>query len=54
MLLDGEEVFGIVEPLIDIQKRIDETTFGMLVAQYYQAFKQRYIIGWLPSRSRSC
>lgn len=48
MLLDGEEVFGIVEGLIDVQKRIDETTFGLMVAQYYQAFKQRYIIGWLP------
>jgi hypothetical protein len=48
MLLDGEEQFGIVEPLIDIQRRIDETSFGMMVGQYYQAFKQRYIIGWLP------
>jgi hypothetical protein len=48
MLLDGEEQFGLIEPLIDIQKRIDETTFGMVVGQYYQAFKQRYIIGWLP------
>jgi len=48
MLLDGEEQFGIVEQLIDIQKRVDETTFGMLTAQYYAAFKQRYIIGWIP------
>lgn len=48
MLLDGEEVFGIIEPLIDVQKRIDETTFGLMVAQYYQAFKQRYVIGWIP------
>lgn len=48
MLLDGEEQFGIVEPLIRIQERIDETTFGMLVTQYFQAFKQRYIIGWVP------
>jgi hypothetical protein len=48
MLLSGEEQFGLVEPLIDIQKRIDETTFGMLVAQYYAAFKQRYVIGWIP------
>jgi hypothetical protein len=48
MLLDGEEQFGIVEQLIDIQKRIDETTFGMVVAQYYAAFKQRYVIGWVP------
>jgi hypothetical protein len=48
MLLEGEEVFGIVEPLIDIQRRVDETVFGMLVAQYYAAFKQRYVIGWVP------
>lgn len=48
MLLDGEEQFGIVEPLLTIQERIDETTFGMLVAQYYSAFKQRYVIGWVP------
>jgi hypothetical protein len=48
MLLDGEEQFGIVEPLIDIQRRIDETTFEMSIAQYYQAFKQRYVIGWIP------
>jgi len=26
----GEEQFDIVEQLIDIQKRVDETTFGML------------------------
>ena len=48
MLLDGEEVFGIVEPLISIQQRIDETMFGLLVAQYFAAFKQRYVIGWIP------
>lgn len=48
MLLEGEEQFGIVEPLIDIQRRIDETTFGMLTAQYYAAFKQRYVTGWVP------
>lgn len=48
MLLDGEEQFGIVEPLMDIQARIDETAFEMGIAQYYQAFKQRYVIGWIP------
>lgn len=52
MLLHGEEQFGIIEPLIDIQKRIDETTFGLAVGQYYQAFKQRYIIGWIPESER--
>lgn len=48
MLLDGEEQFGIVEPLLTLQARIDETTFGMMVAQYYEAFKQRYVVGWIP------
>jgi hypothetical protein len=48
MLLDGEEVFGIIEPLISMQQRIDETVFGLLTAQYFAAFKQRYVIGWIP------
>lgn len=49
-LLDGEqELSGVIEPLLSVQKRIDETTFEMLVAQYYSAFVQRYVIGWLPS-----
>ena len=46
VLLDGEEQMGIIEPLLAVQARINETTFGMLVAQYFAAFKQRYIIGW--------
>lgn len=48
MLLEGDEQYGIIEPLIDVQSRIDETTFGLLIAQFYAAFKQRYIIGWVP------
>jgi hypothetical protein len=40
--------FGIVEPLMRVQERINETTFEMLVAQYFQAFKQRYVLGWVP------
>lgn len=47
-LLDGEEQFGIVEPLIALQSRIDETNFGLLIAQFFAAFKQRYVIGWIP------
>lgn len=47
-LLSGEEQFGIVEPLMRIQERINETTFEMFVAQYFQAFKQRYVLGWVP------
>lgn len=47
-LLAGEEQMGIVEPLLTISERINETTFQMMVAQYFQAFKQRYLIGWVP------
>lgn len=47
-LLSGEEQYGIVEPLLDVQDRINETTFQMSVAQFYQAFKQRYVLGWVP------
>lgn len=42
-----DPVIGIVEPLISLQNQINITTFGLLVAQHYGAFKQRYIIGWL-------
>lgn len=49
-LLDGEqELRGVIEPLLSVQKRIDETTFEMLVAQYYSAFVQRYVMGWMPA-----
>ncbi len=48
MLLDGEEQFGIIEPLMSIQDRLDMTKFEMGQAQYVSAFKQRYIAGWMP------
>ena len=44
--LDGD-VVGAVEPRIHLQDQINITTFGMLVAQHYGAFRQRYILGWL-------
>lgn len=47
-LLDGEEQFGIVEPLINIQAGIDETTYEMSAAQYYTAFATRWVAGWRP------
>ena len=52
VMLDGEEQLGIIEPLLVLQSRINETTWGMLVAQYFAAFKQRYITGWLPEDER--
>lgn len=48
LLLSGEEQLGVVEPLLVIQERIDETSFGQLVAQYFAAFKQRAVLGWVP------
>lgn len=47
-LLAGEESLGIVEPLLVINERITEHTFQMLVNDYFQAFKQRYVLGWVP------
>jgi len=44
---DGGDVEGEVEPLIPLQDQINITTFGLLVAQHYGAFRQRYILGWL-------
>lgn len=40
-------VLGQVAPLIPLQDQIDLTTFGLLVAQHYGAFKQRAIMGWV-------
>ena len=51
-LLAGEEQLGVVEPLLTISERINETTFQMMVAQYFQAFKQRYLIGWVPKSEK--
>jgi len=42
-----DDVVGSVEPLLHLQDQVNVTTFGMLVAQHYGAFRQRYILGWL-------
>ena len=39
---------GQISPLMSLQDQIDLTTFGLLVAQWYSAFRQRYVIGWVP------
>lgn len=41
-----EDNQGEVEPLFETQDQIDVTTFELLVAQHYQSFRQRWIIGW--------
>lgn len=48
MMADGEQQFGIVEHLIGLQDRINRTNYEQGVAQYFAAFKQRYVIGWMP------
>ena len=40
-------VLGQVAPLVKLQDQIDMTTFGLMVAQHYSAFRQRYAIGWV-------
>lgn len=52
MLLDGEEQLGIVEPLMIVQERLDEIQFQSDQAAYVQAFKQRYVLGWVPRDER--
>ena len=46
ILLDPDMPQGVVEPLIPVQSRIDETVFGLLTAQYFSAFHQRWVTGW--------
>jgi hypothetical protein len=43
---------GQVAPLIPLQDQIDLTTFGLLVAQHYSAFRQRYILGWVAEEEK--
>lgn len=47
-----EDNEGEVEPLMDLQDQVDLTTFSLLVAQHYAAFRQRYIIGWTAPNER--
>lgn len=48
-LTDGEEQYGLVEPLIVVQDRINELIFEQMVAGYFTAFKQKAVLGWVPS-----
>ena len=47
--LDGEtDCSGEVEPLIPIQDQINSTTFNLMMAEQYEAFKQRWVTGMSP------
>lgn len=45
--LEGE-VMGLVEPMIPLQDRINQTVFDLLVAQTYSSFKVRWVTGMAP------
>lgn len=49
MMPEGEETHGIIKHLIGLQDRINMTGYEQGVAQYWAAFKQRYVIGWMPN-----
>lgn len=42
-----DPVQGVVEPHTQMQDQLNVTTFGLLVAQHFGAFRQRAVIGWL-------
>lgn len=44
--LDGD-IQGEVEPLMDLQDQVDETTFNLRVTERFGAFPQRWAAGWL-------
>lgn len=47
--LDGDGcVRGEVEPLIEMQDQLNSTTFNLLMAQQYSAFRQRWVTGMAP------
>lgn len=40
---DGPE--GVVWPMLPAQRQLNQTTFGLLMAQQYSAFRQRFVTG---------
>lgn len=42
-------VAGQVAPLMTLQDQADVTTFGLRSAEWYGAFRQRYVKGWTPA-----
>lgn len=44
-------VAGEVVPLMTLQDQSDVTTFALKSAEWYTAFRQRWIVGWTPASS---
>jgi hypothetical protein len=49
--LEGRTV-GVIEPMIALQNRINQTVFDLLIAQTYASFKVRYVTGMAPPVER--
>lgn len=49
--LEGRTV-GVVEPMVPLQNRINQTIFDLLVAQTYASFKVRWVTGMAPPMQR--
>jgi hypothetical protein len=45
--LEGRTI-GVVEPMIPLQNRINQTVFDLLVAQTYGSFQVRTVTGMVP------
>lgn len=43
--ISGHAPCGKIEPLLPAQRQLNQTTFGLLMAQQYAAFKQRWVTG---------
>lgn len=44
---------GVIEPMIPLQNRINQTVFDLLIAQTYGSFKVRYATGMAPPLERT-
>lgn len=47
---EDEQVAGEVEPLIELQDQVNSTTFNLMIAQQYTAFRQRWATGMAPAQ----
>jgi hypothetical protein len=44
-------VAGQVAPLMPLQDQINLTSFSLKAAEWYSAFRQRWIVGWTPEKA---
>ncbi len=48
---DTEIVAGQVAPLMTLQDQADVTSFMLKSAEWYAAFRQRWVVGWTPANA---